>query len=87
MNFSSGWIGFGTGNVHTAVPSDGASRDSRRSDRRRNCLSILTFHTYCPVWVKIGVMPLNISIFRKNRPKEDCTFRRGANEAILTRVP
>jgi hypothetical protein len=81
------WIGIGTGDVHTAVPSDGASRDSRCSERRRNCLSILTFRTYCPVWVKIGVMPLSIYTFRKNRPGEDGTFRRGANETILTRVP
>jgi hypothetical protein len=86
------WIGLCTGDVHTTVLSDGTSRDSRRSEKRRNCISVLTFHVYCPVWVKIDVreqhiIPWRIYEFRENRLREDFTFLKGANETIFTRVP
>jgi len=80
------FLGLGAGDVHTTVLSDGASRDSRRN------LSFLTFHTFCPVRGKIGVtdvhiMTLSIYEFRENGSREDCTFLKGANETIFTRVP
>jgi len=70
------FLGLGTGDVHKTVLSDGASHDSRRSEKRRNSISFLIFHTYCPVRVKIGVrdlhiMPLRIYEFRENRLRED----------------
>jgi hypothetical protein len=82
-------LGPGTLDFHKTVLSGGASRDSRRSEKRRNCIHFLTLHMYCPVRGKIGVrdlhiMPLSIYKFRENRLREECTFLKGANETIFS---